>query len=367
MSSEKTEKPTAKKKRESREEGQVAKTPAIGKALALAAVFEMIVGTRDSWRGTLEQWVVHAIRVAGEVDGNRSYYLHALTTMPIFDSFMAMSMVALMTATIIELVAGFAQVGIQPAPAGMIHAEAMNPVSNVMNMFSAQQYITLLVNILKVIIIGVCALVALYRNFDGLVQVAAGTPDQVFNAAVAVIVSTERTAILALLIFAAIDWVVAFKAHMKQMMMAKEEVDRERKEQFGSKEVRQYRRRLSRELTSDQPAADKAKKANAVVTNPTHFAIALRYQPEECPLPVVLARCEGEEALTVIAAAAAEGIPIIRSVWLARTLFSVGREGQVIPRVALQATAAVYKAIAEVLDQGGDFKGVIQIEDGPPQ
>jgi len=361
---EKTEKPTPKKLRDSREEGQVAKTPSIGKVLALAGVFELVLGTRNTWRTTFQQWIEHALRTAAQADGTQPYYLQAVVSVPVFDGFMAFSMAVIFTAAVIDIVAGFAQVGVQPAPEGIVHGQALDPVSNMANMFSMQQWITLLINICKVAVIGVCASVALYNSFDSLIQAASGTTEQVFNAAVSVVAYAERMAILILIIFAAIDWVVAYKQFMKQMMMSKEDIDQERKEQYGSREVRQYRRRLSRELTSDNQPAQQVKKANAVVTNPTHFAIALRFMPEECPLPVVLARGADLTAQEMLTTARAHGIPIIRSVWLARTLYSVGIEGSPIPRVALQATAEVYKAIFAIVDQDGTFNDVIELDNG---
>jgi type III secretion protein U len=364
---EKTEQPTPKKLRDSREEGQVAKTPSIGKVLALAGVFELVLGTRNTWRSAFQEWIEHALRMAASADGTQPYYLQAVVSLPVFDAFMTFSMAVIFTAAVIDIAAGFAQVGVEPAPEGMVHGQALDPVSNLTNMFSAQQWITLIVNIFKVAVIGICAWVALYNSFDSLIQSASGTTEQLFNAAVSVVAYAERMAILLLVIFAAIDWVIAYKQFMKQMMMSKEDIDQERKEQYGSREVRQYRRRLSRELTSDnQPAQKAKKKANAVVTNPTHFAIALRFMPEECPLPVVLARGADLTAQEIVIEARAQGIPIIRSVWLARTLYSVGIEDSPIPRVALQATAEVYKAIFAIVEQGGSFDDVIELDNGDP-
>ncbi|HEX6705256.1 MAG TPA: EscU/YscU/HrcU family type III secretion system export apparatus switch protein [Albitalea sp.] len=359
---EKTEKPTQKKLRDSREEGQVAKTPALGKILALAAVFELGLGYRNTWRSAFEDWITYAIRRGAEADGSAPYYLQGLVTFPVFQTAMMFSLAAIGLAAVMEIGASLLQVGIKASPKGMVHAEALNPVSNVSNMFSMQQVITLLLSIAKVMVIGTVASIALYASFDNLVLSAGGTLDGMYETFVGVIAFAERTSIILLAIFALLDWVVAYKQFMKQMMMSKEDIEQERKDMYGSKEVRDARRKFSRELLEGNPTT-RTKRANAIVTNPTHFAVALRFNPHECPLPVVLARGQDEVALSMMKIGRDNGIPIIRSPELARTLYSVGREGHVIPRVALQATAAVYKAIMAVLEKGGDFEEVIDLSE----
>jgi type III secretion protein U len=360
LMAEKTEKPTPKKLKDSREEGQVAKTPALGKILALGGVFELVLANRHAWRTEFEQWIVYAIRRGAEADGSAPYYLQGLVSLPIFQTAMLFSLAAIGLAAVLEIGASLLQVGIKAAPEGMVHPEALNPVSNVSNMFSMQQVMTLLLSIGKVLVIGTVSSIALYVSFDNLVLAAGGTLDAMYETFVGVIAFAERSSIILLAIFAALDWVVAYQQFMKQMKMSKEDIEDERKEMYGSKEVRDARRKFSREILSDN-GSNGTKKSNAIVTNPTHFAVALRFHPDECPLPVVMARGHDQTAQEMIKIGRAGGIPIIRSPWLARTLYSVGREGQVIPRVALQATAAVYKAIVEVLEQGGSFEKVIEL------
>lgn len=359
---EKTEKPTAKKLRDAREEGQVAKTPAIGKALALAAVFELVLGTRHLWREAFLHWIDRAMDRAARADGSAPYYLQAQLSLPIFHDALMFSVAAVGCAAVIDILASFAQVGVQAAPAGLIQAEALNPVSNVKNMFSMQQVVTLLLNIFKVTAVGICVWFAVRSSFEPMLLAAGGTMESVWEVFVGVVAHAERMAIVLLVAFSVMDYVVARKQFIKGQMMSKEDIEQERKEMFGSKEVRQHRKRFSREVLQGDAPQRQVKRANALVTNPEHFAVALRYAPQECPLPVVLARGADEVAHAMVAEGRALGVPVIRSVWLARTLYAVGREDEVVPRVALVATAAVYKAIVRVLEEGGAFDKVIELE-----
>jgi type III secretion system FlhB-like substrate exporter len=202
---------------------------------------------------------------------------------------------------------------------------------------------------------------AVYRSLDGVVHMADGTLDQAFEMALRLATYCYRSTLIALIVFAIIDWMLRRHFFMKQMMMDEEEVERENKEQYGEKHVRSHRKRMMHEMVMG--GERRRRPPNAVVTNPTHFAIGLRYVPSECPLPIVVARTKDEEALQMISDAKEAGIPIVRSIWLARTLYAVGKEDQVIPRITLKAVAAVYRAIIEVTMKEGAVSGVLHVDE----
>ncbi len=90
-----------------------------------------------------------------------------------------------------------------------------------------------------------------------------------------------------------------------------------------------------------------------LVVNPTHYAVALFYRPGETPLPIIHCKGEDEDALALIARAKRAKIPVVQSVWLARTLYKVNA-GRYIPRPTLEAVAHIYqlvKQLDEVTDQ----------------
>jgi type III secretion protein U len=130
--------------------------------------------------------------------------------------------------------------------------------------------------------------------------------------------------------------------------MDMEEIKREFKESEGDPMVKGQRKQLAREWANEAPAA-KTEKANAVVVNPTHFAVAMFYDPKEAMVPIVLAKGKDDIAQAMIQRAREFNIPVIRHVWLARTLYATGRQDSVIPKSSYEAVAQVYAVVNELV------------------
>src|SRR5690606_30208251 len=108
----------------------------------------------------------------------------------------------------------------------------------------------------------------------------------------------------------------------KQLRMSHEEVRKEFKELEGDPHVKMHRRALARQLLEQPPAKPKpVEEADMLVINPTHFAVALFYRPEQTPLPRLIDKATDADARALIARAQAAGVPVIQCVWLARTLY----------------------------------------------
>jgi type III secretion protein U len=130
-----------------------------------------------------------------------------------------------------------------------------------------------------------------------------------------------------------------------------EEIKREYRESEGDPMVKAMRKAIARSLAQQGPVA-KTQDADAVVVNPTHFAIAMVYDTELAQVPVVLAKGKDEVAQAMIECARSLGIPVIRHVWLARTLYSTGKADTVIPKASYEAVAHVYAVINELKEMG---------------
>jgi flagellar biosynthesis protein FlhB len=149
----------------------------------------------------------------------------------------------------------------------------------------------------------------------------------------------ERVAVVAVALGLA-DYLWTRRRHMQGLRMTREEVTREHKESEGDPTHRAERQRLHRELAEQRMLAD-VRKADFVVVNPDHIAVALRYDRDGEAAPVVVARGERLLAERIRQAAREAGVPIFRDVTLARSLRHLA-EGQEIP-------AALYEAVAEIL------------------
>lgn len=156
---------------------------------------------------------------------------------------------------------------------------------------------------------------------------------------------TVLKAAVVLLLLGVADQALAHRKHRKDLMMTHEEVKQEHKSSEGDPHHKAKRKSLHKQLASGGPARG-VSKATAVVVNPTHIAVALRYDEYECDAPYLVAKAREEDALTMRNQAIAAGIPVIRDVPLARSLvqFEVGEE---VPEELYQAAAAVLKVALE--------------------
>lgn len=143
-------------------------------------------------------------------------------------------------------------------------------------------------------------------------------------------------------VIAALDYLYQKYKWTQDHMMSMDEVKREYKESEGDPMVKSQRKQLHRELMN-QNTVSNVRKAKVLVTNPTHYAVALDYDKDKTPLPVILAKGEGALAQRMIEVAKEEGIPIMRNVPLARALYAEGTENAYIPRDLIGPVAEVLR------------------------
>jgi type III secretion protein U len=148
-----------------------------------------------------------------------------------------------------------------------------------------------------------------------------------------------------LLVLGVADYGLARARHLKDLMMTREEVKREYKESEGDPHHKAQRKALHRQFAQGGPARG-VQKATAVVVNPTHIAVALRYDSQECEAPYLVAKGREADALALRREAQRRGISVIRDVSLARSLihYDVGEQ---IPEELYQAAAVVLRVAME--------------------
>jgi len=142
-------------------------------------------------------------------------------------------------------------------------------------------------------------------------------------------------------ILAVLDYSYQWYQNHEQMMMTLQEVKEEHKANEGDPKMKQARRNRARQIAMAQMAQSTAR-ADVVITNPTHFAVALRYRKDEAPAPVVVARGMDAVAQKIKLEARRRDIPTIENRPLARALYASAKVGQMIPE-------SLYGAVARVL------------------
>lgn len=344
--SEKTFQPSKKRLQEADEEGNVAKTDSIPHLLAFAGVFELMVATSDQWLAGGANVLGSYISRLGQTSAAMKVDVKDVL-MPLGALGIGLVLVALVVASVLGLIGNVVQTGVVVSAKGVARMDRLDPIAHAKNMISVEQLQNLLMSIVKACaIFGIVAFVCLL-SINSLVHMSGTSLMLAAKTTLDVAVKCERLSLLLLIVLVTLDWVIKKRSHTEQLKMTREEVDREQKDAFGDRHTRAGRNEFRNDLLAGQ-LTENTRKANAVVTNPTHFAVALLYDPERYPLPVVLARGTGRDARVIRHAARMNGIPVIRSVQLARALYSTGRNGRAVPRVTLKAVAAVYRVVAEI-------------------
>ena len=217
----------------------------------------------------------------------------------------------------------------------------MNLFKGVARMFSMQTAVELSKTLAKAGLVGSIAAVVLWRHHDDLLALMHAAPTAALYRAMEVVAKCVGITVASLAFIVLIDAPWQLFSHAKKLRMSKEDVRQESKESDGDPHVKgrirqQQRAMARRRMMSEVPKAD------VVVTNPTHYAVALRYEEAGSSAPKVIAKGTGLIALRIRELAAEHRIPALEAPPLARALHHHVELGQEIP-------AALYTAVAEVL------------------
>ena len=197
-------------------------------------------------------------------------------------------------------------------------------------------------------------------------MIASTDLDSYWRAMIAFFSRLARICVGVLLVLAIIDFALQKYFFVKGQRMSHEDVRKEYKQMEGDPHMKSHRKSLARELTQQPgnttPAQAPVEDADLLLVNPSHFAVALFYRPKLTPLPRVICKGYDAEARELIDRARKGGVPVIRFVWLARTLYR-SEVGHFIPRETLQAVAQVYRLLRE-LDECTHSE-VIEMPDTP--
>ena len=348
---EKTEKATPKKLRDARKKGQVAKAQdfpsAITFIVSLASTL-MAAGYLFEQIGGFTIQVFSAIPFVGKAGAaaTASYWLEALylilkTSLPI------MGIVSVVGVLVSFLVVG----PVFSFEAMKFDLKKLNPIEGIKQKFKLKVLVELIKSCLK--ILG-AALIIYFIIWNALPQIIttvalplSASLQVVNDFLVKVIVQVG----LFFLLIAIFDLAFQKQQFAKEMKMEKFEVKQEYKDTEGDPLIKSKRRETFREIAYQEgPRA--ARNARVVVTNPTHIAVALKYNPENEPAPLILTMGAGRLAELIVKIAIENKVPIMRNVDLARDLYARGVISQYVPE-------DTYEAIAEIL------KWVQSLEENP--
>ncbi len=336
----KTEQATAKRLNESHAKGQFARSPEISVVFLLAAA----LGGLSLTVGSVSQDVSSLARNAFSQLG--SIRLH-LDTVPLqmMETLLFLAKVVLPilgACALAALLAGGLQSGFTITPDVLgFKPEKLNPIPGFQRIFSKKSLVHACVDLMKLIAIASVLWIAAKGFFE----------DPLFTAPVEAVYLgyfVKRSAfeflsrlILCMSIIAAISYWYELMKAKKDLMMTKQEVKDEQKQSEGDMKTKAAMRRMARRLLRKQMLAA-VPTADVIVTNPTHYAVALKYERGVDQAPVILAKGENRFALRIKALAAEHGVPVVENKPVARMLFGLGTVGEAIP-------GELYQAVAEIL------------------
>lgn len=217
----------------------------------------------------------------------------------------------------------------------------MNPLSGLKRMFSTKALVELLKAFAKFIIVLFVALAVLSADIDDLQRIAHEPLEMAIIHSLQVVGWSTLWMACGLIIIAAVDVPVQLWEGHKKLLMTKQEVRDEHKDQEGKPEVKQRIRQLQREMSQRRMMAA-IPEADVVITNPTHYAVALKYDPEKGGAPMLLAKGSDFLALKIREIAVANEVLLLESPALARSIYYSTELDQEIP-------GGLYLAVAQVL------------------
>lgn len=216
----------------------------------------------------------------------------------------------------------------------------LNPIKGIGRLFSVNSLVELSKALIKTAVIGGVAFWVIWHNKEAMFGLAGESYNQSLAHLGTLLVMSFISIVASMLLIVAVDVPFQLWDHAKKLKMTKEEVRQEHKEMEGSPEVKAQIRRMQREMARRRMMAE-VPKADVIVTNPTHYAVALRYQ-DGMGAPIVVAKGTELVAARIRGIGEEHRIPILEAPPLARALFRHGELGEEIP-------AALYTAVAEVL------------------
>ena len=336
-SGDKTERATPKRLRDARKRGDIAKSKDVTSTLGLA--FTLVL-----------MWLI----LTHSMERLASLFEHAMSmnTMP-FDQllvsvgtdainvFLSLTALFLLPVAAFGMLVEFLQTGPIFAPDKVRPSlEKLNAAEGVKRMFSMDNFFEVIKSIGKTAILGITAYLVIQTQVQQIVLLPAATSAHVVAAASTIALQMLAWTLGIFLIIMAMDAAYQRHSYAKKMKMSLRDIRQEHKNNEGDPMMKGQRKRMHKEW-SQQGATQAARSATVVVVNPTHVAIAILFDKEDTPVPIVTAKGEDDTARSMREAANELNIPVLRNELLARTLLADVDEGDHIPRGLFDIVAEV--------------------------
>ncbi|MBI0114170.1 MULTISPECIES: flagellar biosynthesis protein FlhB [unclassified Gilliamella] len=336
---EKSEQPTDSKLKKAKEKGQ------IPRSRELTSLIILLVGIMLFWiMGThfvskLKAIIQQAMLVAHRTDDDKQIIFNLINLLtagfwailPIFVGLVIVAIIAPLS------VGGllFSLQSIKP------NLGKLNPISGFKRLFSLRIFSELFKSILKVVLIAFAAALFLIHQFPNMLALPSMYLNNALSQVMQLLIYASLLIVLALIPMVGFDIFYQIWSNLKKLKMSKQEVKDEFKEQEGNPQIKGRIRQMQQAIARRRMMKD-VPKANVIVTNPTHYAVALQYDEKTMSAPKILAKGTDNIASKIKQIAQEHQIPQLEAPPLARALYRHGEIGKSIP-------AELYAAVAQIL------------------
>jgi flagellar biosynthetic protein FlhB len=339
-SAEQTEEPTARKLRNARDEGQVARSVELPAAAVTIGAILVMFFMGGYWIKQMAEIFASGFKFDRKSLDNPDLMVTAFAHQ-LGEAFLLIIPVLLVTAVMAILSSGATGGYLFALKSTLPKFSKLSLLSGFKRMFGANAAIELIKSILKFTLVAVVLWALVSRQMDKMMQLGQMAIEPALASAGWMIAESALWLSLSLLVIALIDAPYQRFAFMKQMRMTKQEVKDEMKDMEGRPEVKQQIRRRQREMANNR-MLQKVKDADVIITNPEHFAVALSYDPTGDGAPILLAKGSDHMAARIREEAQKHGVEMFAAPPLARALYFSTEVDHPVPE-------ALYLAVAQVI------------------
>jgi flagellar biosynthetic protein FlhB len=337
---ERTEKATGKRRTEARKKGQVAKSREIPSVAVLLAALSVLYLLSNYFLQQLSLVMVRSFQKIGSwaMDFDHTLAFRAEILWWLFQTLAPL----LLAITAAAVLSNFVQVGsLFSAGAIQPQMKRISPIAGVSRLFSKQTLVELLKSLGKILIIGWVAYSTVRQELAEIRSLTDQDVASIFRFVGLVSARIFFKTLLVMIALAALDYAFQRWSYEKSLRMTKREVQEEYKQSEGDPLVKSRIRSIQRQMARRRMMAE-VPKADVVITNPAHLAVALLYERQEMTAPKVVAKGAGWVAEKIKETAKTHGIPILENKPLAQVLYKTVELGQLIP-------SSLYQMVAELL------------------
>jgi len=253
----------------------------------------------------------------------------------------------------VGLASNVLQVGFRVTPKAIAwDSNRINPLKGVVNLISLRSAVELLKSIAKVVVVGAVVYAFLRREMPRLLDLADMSVGTAASTVGGMCWQLLSRACIILLAIGILDYIFQRFNFEKSIRMTKQEVKEEYKRTEGDPAIKGRIRQRQREIARSR-MVQAVPKADVVLTNPTHYAVALKYDPEEMAAPIVIAKGQRLMAQKIKEIASANGIPIIENPPVTRMIYKMVEVGQAIPEELYQTVAEILAYVYKLSEKAG--------------